>query len=371
MATMNLTGLSIAPLNPSNVPQGTKRTPGGGYLTPDGQLYTSSGAPIVLVTDDGRTLGTNDPAAKGASGYLYATDTGSKVGNVGHAFKQFAKDAAKTAAIVGGAYGVGALSAGAAGAGSSAAAGTTGATTDGTAAGTTAAGTTAGATTTGTLLPKLVKGAQDASQVLSAISAGRAAGRGAEASVDQSVNQANVEAANAGNNQILADVNQRKYLDGLYQQQIKNAVIAKLLGGGLKDVSFSNLPAGVTPGQVNGGLRPSAFGDTSAIAADLTKNAMPELDNPMQPGGISGITNEPNSLPSIPKLPTVLTPPTASGLDTGLNVGATGLALLPSIISMFQQNQTSQPGQPTTLPKIRPTQNTTPMGFQGVNFYGS
>lgn len=201
---------------------------------------------------------------------------------------------------------------------------------------------------------RILGSAGDVSKALAAASAGRASGRAAEAGINQNQdrnaiglyaaeNTANAAknnfAINSGslaNNYANTDLAQRKFQLDAPGQRAGNAVRGDILSRA-QDVTFSGLPAGITPPTINGGLRPSMFSaDTRALGANMTSQA--------RAAQAKGDTFAP--LPALPTYsegpaaPTLTSVPQSNALDTGLNVGSSALALAPTFANLLKRYTT-------------------------------
>jgi len=235
----------------------------------------------------------------------------------------------------GGAAGGGGAAAGGGGtAGTGAAAGGTAAATGGGVAGGTAATTAAG----GGILPAIAKYAgvaKDVGSNLSALSAGRAEGRAEEAKAANEYDRLNLLRNQTILNRANTELDQRTFAEKLQGSARRNAPRASFLQNA-QDVSFDNLPPGVTMPSISGGLRPSAIRDRAAIGKTVYDQSMHELTDPLQPGtATSG-----RRMAEIPMPDPISPTPEAGPIDTALNWGGIiGGTVLPAISGIYNASQ--------------------------------
>ena len=221
---------------------------------------------------------------------------------------------------------------------------------------------------------------------------GRAEGRAAEqqAGLQQDTAEANRQRAmqDAALQAILADLAQRRFTGDEYQRSVRNAVGGGLIAG-MEDPTFTP-PPGVQMGTVTGGIKPSAIRNAPMIGNEMQRQAILDLMNPLQPGGIqSGVpgasrnavprqfTRVPGagqtfiptpasampsqrSLPSIPllNLPPLAQTPQAGGLDKFLALFAPAMSGVGFGLDLYNKSR-----KPTATPGA-----TFPSSFGGVNF---
>lgn len=144
---------------------------------------------------------------------------------------------------------------------------------------------------------------------------------------------------------VQTDLDQRRYLDDLYQQKTREAIKGGLLQG-LQDINIQR-PAGIPSANITGGLRPSAITNRAQIGDALQRQALVELMNPTQMAG--GTSRE---LPSIPKLGPMSPVSTPNGVDTGLNLAGLGLNFIDAYLGRSQP--TPAPSRGVTFRNTQP-----------------
>lgn len=265
----------------------------------------------------------------------------------------------------------------AAGTGGATAAGTGGATAAGT--GATAAGT--GATVAGAgggmfaAIDKVLPYIDAAGRLSQAAGVQRSNNRAAAADAAVATDLANARRAQAQNDQIRLDLDQRRYLDESEERNANNAVAASLLRG-LQDVNIG-APSQVPRANITGGLRPSAIGDRDEIGRVMYQTSMERLLDPMGAGGIEqadgtrvGAGSGDRNLPSIPYLPPVSAVPQPGGLDTALgliDLAGAGIGFLSdqrrnaASTPLTQPGGTVYPNAPVNPNKVRPEDKARPL----------
>jgi hypothetical protein len=176
---------------------------------------------------------------------------------------------------------------------------------------------------------------QGAGAVGGAIANNRAANRQAEAVYNQSQDAAADRRADTGLQQINSDLDQRRYADDNYQQNVRNAMFGDFARG-VQDVSISS-PSNIPRSTISGGLRPSAMQGRGELGELMRTRAMANLMNPIEPGGIAqsdgSVQGGPGSrrLPTLSALPELREVPETSGVDSAmgwLDAAGAGLGFL-------------------------------------------
>lgn len=187
--------------------------------------------------------------------------------------------------------------------------------------GATAGGATTAATAGGLTLAKTLPVLQAAGSMAANASAARSQNRAAQQNNNIAQNNAELTRAQVAGQQINTDLQQRKYLDDMYQSRAHDARLGGLLQG-MRDVSISS-PSQIPRSTISGGLRPSAMVGAADIGKAMQQRAMAELLNPTKPGGIQGAdgtVQDNGRLPSQPYLTPLSPMPTGNAADTTLNL---------------------------------------------------
>lgn len=124
---------------------------------------------------------------------------------------------------------------------------------------------------------------QQGGRALSSYISGRDENRAIDNYYDMAYQDAERERALLEMKQLEMDLVQRRFVEDLYDTNVRRSVYGGLLNG-IEDVNIQ-APAGIPMGNVTGGLRPSAIQNRQQIGEMMQRRSLPELANPTNVAG--------------------------------------------------------------------------------------